>query len=204
MAVASIILLVVWIPVVAIPRGVVAHRRTGTMPVRFRDPRGSPQWWARLASSLGVLLAIAAPVAELAGFQPWTVLDQLPVRLAGLALAVAGIGATLVAQSAMGDSWRGDVDPDVRTALVTTGPFRLVRNPILTSTAVTAIGLALLVPNVFSALMVIAFLLALQIQVRLVEEPDLLQTHGSAYRRYAARMGRFLPGIGRLPDQRQD
>jgi protein-S-isoprenylcysteine O-methyltransferase Ste14 len=43
-----------------------------------------------------------------------------------------------------------------------------------------------------------ALWLALEIQVRLVEEPYLLRTHGDAYREYAARVGRFVPGLGRL------
>lgn len=42
----------------------------------------------------------------------------------------------------------------------------------------------------------VAFGLALQ--VRLVEEPYLLRTHGEVYRDWAARTGRFLPGVGRL------
>jgi protein-S-isoprenylcysteine O-methyltransferase Ste14 len=44
----------------------------------------------------------------------------------------------------------------------------------------------------------VGLLAALEIQVRGVEEPYLLRTHGEAYRRYAAATGRFLPGIGRL------
>jgi protein-S-isoprenylcysteine O-methyltransferase Ste14 len=98
-----------------------------------------------------------------------------------------------------GASWRADVDESVRTTLVTTGPFRIVRNPILTATAMTAIGIALMVPNVFAALMLVAFLTAQQIQVRLVEEPYLLAVRGGAYRDYGRRTGRFLPWLGRFP-----
>jgi protein-S-isoprenylcysteine O-methyltransferase Ste14 len=45
---------------------------------------------------------------------------------------------------------------------------------------------------------VAALVLALEIQVRLVEEPHLLRAHGSAYGEYASRVGRFVPGLGRL------
>ena len=38
---------------------------------------------------------------------------------------------------------------------------------------------------------------ALEIQVRVVEEPYLARTHGDAYRSYAERTGRFVPGLGR-------
>jgi protein-S-isoprenylcysteine O-methyltransferase Ste14 len=47
--------------------------------------------------------------------------------------------------------------------------------------------------------MLVAFLAGLEIQVRLVEEPYLIRVHGDAYRTYAARTGRFVPGVGRLP-----
>jgi protein-S-isoprenylcysteine O-methyltransferase Ste14 len=35
--------------------------------------------------------------------------------------------------------------------------------------------------------------------VRLVEEPYLAATHGSSYASYAAAVGRFVPGVGKLP-----
>jgi protein-S-isoprenylcysteine O-methyltransferase Ste14 len=40
-------------------------------------------------------------------------------------------------------------------------------------------------------------LLALQIQTRLVKEPHLQRLHSRAYHDYAARVGRFLPLVGR-------
>ena len=73
-----------------------------------------------------------------------------------------------------------------------------MRNPIFSGAALTATGLALVVPNVLSLAMLVLFVAGLEIQVRLVEEPYLLRVHGDAYRRYAARTGRFLPGVGRL------
>jgi protein-S-isoprenylcysteine O-methyltransferase Ste14 len=41
------------------------------------------------------------------------------------------------------------------------------------------------------------YVLLVSLQVRL-EEDHLLRLHGGAYQRYAARVGRFLPGVGRL------
>jgi protein-S-isoprenylcysteine O-methyltransferase Ste14 len=198
MAVLDLVLVLVWVLVVSIVRGVVQYRRTGASPLRFRDKPGSAQWWSRLLSTIGVLFAIAAPIAELVGLAPFAVLDLSVVRFGGVVLVVLGIVVTISSQLAMGDSWRGDVDPDVRTSLVTSGPFALVRNPIFSGAALTAIGLALVVPNVLSLAMLVLVLAGLEIQVRLVEEPYLLRVHGEAYRRYAARTGRFVPGLGRL------
>jgi protein-S-isoprenylcysteine O-methyltransferase Ste14 len=198
MAVLALVLTAAWLLLVAGLRTLIQIRRTGApAPPRFRDRPGAPQWWARLLSTLGFAGAVAAPLAELAGLDPISILNRTPVRVGGVVLVVLGIAATLVAQLAMGGSWRPDVDPDARTALVTGGPFRLVRNPIFTATAATAAGLALLVPNLLAAAMLVVFVTALQIQVRLVEEPYLHRVHGTAYAQYAARTGRFLPWIGR-------
>lgn len=191
-------LVVVWVLLVAGVPTVVQARRTGRVAaLRVRDRPGAPQWWARLLSLVGFAGVLAGPVAELAGLEPGGGLDRIPVRVAGVALAVLGIAGTLAAQQAMGDSWRSDADPDVRTPLVTSGPFRLVRNPVLAATAATAVGLALTVPNLVMAMGLVAVLAAHQVQVRLVEEPYLLRMHGADYARYAARTGRFLPWIGR-------
>ena len=71
MAVLDLVLVLVWVGLVSIVRGAVQYRRTGASPLRFRDRPGSPQWWSRLLSAIGVLLAIAAPLAELAGLPPF-------------------------------------------------------------------------------------------------------------------------------------
>ena len=198
MAVLAFVLIAAWMLLVGGLRTFIQIRRTGDAgSPRFRDRPGSPQWWARLLSGLGFACAVAAPLAELAGLEPIAVLGRTPVRAAGAALAVLGIGAALAAQLALGASWRVDVDPDKHTALITTGPYRLVRNPIFAATTTTWIGLALVVPNLLAAVMLVAFATALEIQVRLVEEPYLYRVHGTAYEQYATRTGRFLPWIGR-------
>jgi len=98
----------------------------------------------------------------------------------------------------MGASWRVGVDVRERTELVTGGLFRFVRNPIFSAMLVALVGLALLVPNAVSLLALVSSFAGLEIQVRRVEEPHLLRVHGERYRAWAARTGRFAPGLGRL------
>jgi protein-S-isoprenylcysteine O-methyltransferase Ste14 len=62
----------------------------------------------------------------------------------------------------------------------------------------TVVGLVLLVPSVIAIAALGALLAGLELQVRVVEEPHLLRVHGDSYRDYAARVGRFVPGIGLL------
>jgi protein-S-isoprenylcysteine O-methyltransferase Ste14 len=120
------------------------------------------------------------------------------VRAGGLGVILLGVVLTLVAQLTMGSSWRVGVDPSEKTDLVTTGAFALVRNPIFTAMLTALFGLVLAVPSAAALLGFTAALAGIEIQVRRVEEPYLLRVHGERYRTYAARAGRFLPGLGRL------
>jgi protein-S-isoprenylcysteine O-methyltransferase Ste14 len=98
----------------------------------------------------------------------------------------------------MGASLRIGVDPSERTDLVTDGPFRWARNPIYSAMVVYLGGVALLVPNAASLVAAVVLAVAVDLHVRLVEEPYLTATHGSSYAAYAARVGRFVPGVGKL------
>jgi protein-S-isoprenylcysteine O-methyltransferase Ste14 len=71
-----------------------------------------------------------------------------------------------------------------------------VRNPTFTATIVTAAGLALLVGNVVGVFAAVALFIALEVQVRSVEEPYLRSVHGPTYDQCLATAGRFLPGLG--------
>lgn len=113
-------------------------------------------------------------------------------------MTLIGVLLTFAAQYSMGESWRIGVDPEERTELVTAGAFRLVRNPIFTAMLITATGLAMIIPNVISILGLVALFVALEVQVRLVEEPYLRTVQGAEYRAYAQSAGRFAPGIGRI------
>ncbi len=173
-------------------------RRTGDTGLRLDAGRpGTLRWWAKVLFVLALVLGFAGPVAGLAGAPPLPGLDHAAVAAAGVVLAVAGVAATLAAQLAMGTSWRIGVDPAEQTALVTGGPFTIARNPIFTAMVTTSAGLTLVVPNAAAVAALVVLIAAVQLQVRAVEEPYLVAVHGEQYRRYAARVGRFVPLLGR-------
>ena len=117
----------------------------------------------------------------------------------GLAVTAAGFGVAVGAQNAMGASWRIGVDEAERTALVVDGIFVVVRNPIFSAMVLAQAGTALMAPTWLAALGLILLWAGVELQVRRVEEPYLLRVHGRRYADYAARTGRFVPGVGRLP-----
>jgi protein-S-isoprenylcysteine O-methyltransferase Ste14 len=200
MPVTALCLYVAFLLAAFVWRGWIQKRRTGDHGFRgISGSAGSPEWWGGVLLVVGLVAAFAAPLAELAGWlAPWPPLAGPGWRALGLACGGAGFALTLAAQLQMGASWRVGVDSRERTELVTAGLFRLVRNPIFSAMLLALAGLALLVPNAASLLALAASLTGLEIHVRRVEEPHLLRVHGERYRGWAARTGRFLPGVGRL------
>ena len=197
MAKLSLALYLVYLALAFGLRGWLQWRRTGDAGFRFGGFAASPSERAGgLLFVLALALGLAAPVLELTG--ALHAFETLRAPVLGTLLALAGIAGTLHAQLEMGTSWRVGVDPSERTALRTDGPFRWVRNPIFSWMILTAAGLALLVPNAAGLAALLGLVVAIELQVRLVEEPYLSRTHGAAYADWAARTGRFVPGVGRL------
>ena len=178
----------------------VAVRTTGTTGIA--NPLAAPPM-----EVLGGALFIAAllmgsltPPLVLAGaLETIDPLDRSGFHAVGFMFAGTGIAGTFAAQMAMGSSWRIGVDQSERTDLITGGVFSLCRNPIYSFMVIAWIGLALLVPTWLSIASIPLGVLAFQVQVRLVEEPFLISAHGEPYLVWARRVGRFVPGVGRLP-----
>jgi len=196
----ALALCVLWFAALFLFRTVLQWRKTGSTGVKgFHGRVGSLPWIAGVSASLGLALAPLAPLGSLLGWPGGALLVQhTPIHVAGVALALIGTTGALFAQLTMGDSWRVGVDESEKTELVTGGLFSWVRNPIFSFILVSVVGLLLVVPNVLSLLSGTLTLLGIETQVRAVEEPYLKRTHGDAYARYAARVGRFVPGLGRL------
>ncbi|MDT0276043.1 methyltransferase family protein [Blastococcus goldschmidtiae] len=198
MTVAALVLYVVALVVLFGVRSWIQLRRTGS--TGFVGISGTPNdagWWGGVLFAVAMVLGLAGPLLAVADVV--TADPPRGVQVAGLLLALAGFAATLAAQTGMGASWRIGVDPGERTDLVTGGVFAHVRNPIFTAMVAAQAGVVLMVPTWISVLALVMLVAAVQLQVRAVEEPYLRSVHGGAYAGYAARAGRFLPGIGRLP-----
>ena len=116
----------------------------------------------------------------------------------GLLLTVNGFVFAALAQQGMGRSWRIGVDPSEETELIIGGLFGLARNPIFTGMMAAQAGTVLLAPTGLGLAGAVLLLIACELQVRKVEEPHLVHTHGRSYLEYSGQVGRFLPGVSRL------
>lgn len=204
MTLAALLLYLAGLAVVFGVRTWLHRRRTGSSGFHgISGTRGSLRWWAGVLFLLAIALGAAAPALALAGVVPAPGSSAAGrsatdvVAVAGLLLVLLGFAWALAAQTGMGTSWRIGVEETERTTLVTQGVFAVARNPFFAAMVVAQAGVTLMVPTWVSLAALGCLVAAVQLQVRLIEEPYLVATHGAAYRDYATRTGRFVPKVGR-------
>jgi protein-S-isoprenylcysteine O-methyltransferase Ste14 len=144
-----------------------------------------------------------------AGVLPWWIRGALRARdtrwADGTAAALVGraAGALLLAAGLALFAWcvalfarvgRGTLAPwDPTRRLVAVGPYRFVRNPMITSVAATLAGQALLAGSRLLALWTAGFVLLNHLYFLLSEEPGLERRFGESYRAYKRDVPRWVP-----------
>ena len=72
-----------------------------------------------------------------------------------------------------------------------------MRNPIYTGTILLLLGVLALAPGPWAVLLLVFGTYNVALQARL-EEAHLVKLHGDTFLEYASKVGRFLPGVGRI------
>ena len=115
-----------------------------------------------------------------------------------LALLPAGVGLGLAfwTVSLFKKFGRGTPAPwDPPERLVIRGPYRHVRNPMITSALLILFAEALLFRSWPIAVWMVFFFIGNTIYFRLIEEKGLEERFGNDYREYKARVPRWIPRI---------
>jgi protein-S-isoprenylcysteine O-methyltransferase Ste14 len=181
------------------------RRRYGSSGIMFFRSRRPSQmardglsvvWFALL---LGQAIAAAAWPDWLADRSLVTGGGVGVLHAAGAALLIGGLLLLVRAQLELGASWRIGIEHGASPGLVTGGLYRLSRNPIFFAFLAFVTGYALLIPTALSAVLFVGSYVGIRQQIA-VEEKYLDRTYGAAYRDYARRVGRLVPGIGRRRD----
>src|SRR5262245_21261087 len=122
---------------------------------------------------------------------------KLPTWLRWIGVAIGtGAGALLIwTLKHLGLNLTDTVVTRRQHTLVTSGPYRFVRHPFYTATALAIVANALVTANWFIFAAGVAVFALLVIRCR-KEEENLVARFGDAYRDYAQRTGRFLPRLG--------
>jgi protein-S-isoprenylcysteine O-methyltransferase Ste14 len=117
----------------------------------------------------------------------------LPLALSGCLLALAGVALVLRSRTELGSAWSFVPKADRDTALVTTGPYRLVRHPIYLGFALLATGQALTFGS-WPALMMVLFGIVPTFAWRARAEETLLsRTFGERYAVYQKQTKLIIP-----------
>lgn len=128
-------------------------------------------------------------------------LGEIPVWRIVIAVVIAVLGIALSVWSIVYMRHKGDGNPmdafghevAPRTRhLMTDGPYRLSRNPMLTGSFVYYAGVCVCLWTWQALLVFAAFIAIMLLQVR-SEEKRLLRDFGTEYEEYCQRTGRFWP-----------
>jgi len=115
-----------------------------------------------------------------------------PIALAGLGLAICGIGLSIWARLILGEYWSSFPSLKQNHRLIVTGPYRLVRHPIYTGLLLALLGSALQYGLVRSFLAVLTCAVGLYLKVT-AEEEFMVQRFGEAYLRYCRKVSALVP-----------
>lgn len=138
------------------------------------------------ALALGCLLSLILPIPP--------GLAQANTLALVVGLTFVAIGFTLAALSVRRFHLAGTsvVPGESSTALVVAGPYAFTRNPIYIGFVLAYFGLAIMLTSLWVLLLLIPVLIILQRGVVEPEEAYLDRKFGEAYRRYQARVPRWL------------
>jgi protein-S-isoprenylcysteine O-methyltransferase Ste14 len=115
-----------------------------------------------------------------------------PLRLLGLALGLSGAGVLVWASVSLGRFLLHEPAVLQNHALITSGPYRLVRHPIYSGYLALLMGSGLAMLNVWLLLLWPLSLSGILIEAE-SEERLLESKFGQLYTDYAARTGRLVP-----------
>lgn len=146
--------------------------------------------WAFVIAQFVLLVALVV----LPDGDTWTLSESLDTAV--LAVRWAAIGVIVAGLVGLGPSLSPFPVPNVGARLQTGGVYGLSRHPVYAGLIVLAVGWAVDSGSPVTALVAVVFVVLMASKARWEEQRLLAQLDG--YAAYAARVGRFLPGIGRL------
>ncbi len=138
------------------------------------------------AFALGCLLSLIIPIG------PRLASPNGSALAVGLTFVVLGFALASLSARAFHRAGTEVVPGRPATTLVTTGPYKITRNPIYIGMVLVYFGLALIMTSIWVLLLLIPVLMILQQGVVLQEETYLKRRFGQAYRKYQAHVPRWL------------
>jgi protein-S-isoprenylcysteine O-methyltransferase Ste14 len=121
---------------------------------------------------------------------------QIVTQLAGLVLLILGLGLFVSSLRRFATEGEGTLAPwDPPRRLVIRGPYRYVRNPMISGVVFVLFGEALLLLSRPHAMWALIFLGANFVYIPLLEETGLKLRFGDSYREYCRHVPRLIPRL---------
>lgn len=118
-------------------------------------------------------------------------LDEIHLKDIGCGTLIISLAWIYLAQHQMRNSWRFGIHEETKTDLVTTGLFKISRNPIYVGMLAMLFGFFLIFPSAATLLILALSYVLIQIQIRL-EEAYLTKQHGQSYLDYKKKVRRLI------------
>jgi protein-S-isoprenylcysteine O-methyltransferase Ste14 len=145
-----------------------------------------------------ILLVVMLLLTSFIQFISIVLVEKLPiliqndwVRSCGAAISIMGIIAFIAALATLRDNWRGGIDYNQKTKLITTGIYKYSRNPGFVGFDLFFTGISLLFSNFFNILFSCVLILIIHLQI-LEEEKFLSIAFGKEYLDYKNKTRRYL------------
>lgn len=152
----------------------------------YADVAVKPPFLFAGAALLGCLLSLLIPIGPGLGSANGRALAV------GGSLALVGFALSALSVRAFRRAGTSVVPGDSSTMLVESGPYRYTRNPIYIGIVIFYFGLAIVLTSAWMLLLLIPVLIILQRGVVEREEVYLQAKFGDVYRKYQARVPRWL------------
>ncbi|HMJ49011.1 MAG TPA: isoprenylcysteine carboxylmethyltransferase family protein [Burkholderiales bacterium] len=123
---------------------------------------------------------------------PLPMFDDAVALWPGIALVMVGVGIAIWGRNALKAAGT-NINPSLpTTAIVTSGPFRLSRNPLYIALTLVYLGITLAINTWWGIVVLIPLLIVMHRGVILLEERYLEAKFGESYRQYCSRVRRYL------------
>lgn len=177
-------------------RMILQYRMTGDCGIRVAGKDSPPvQIAASLLLLVSGLIIVFCTLGLTMGYLKHSFQPSLIQMAMGYIFYSLGLITVLVSQYQMGTAWRIGVNADEKTELVTQGMFKHVRNPIYTGLFIGSMGLWLVSPSILLMLGLLGLYVTVELFVRKVEEPYLLQQFGDEYKKWYHSTPRYFPNF---------
>ncbi len=136
-------------------------------------------------------LTFAMPVVEIASIVYNKYLMPTAWQWAGVAIASLGVLFFILGMTEMRSSWRAGIPDNNDTELVTSGVYRISRNPAFVGFDLMYLGILLAFPNVYNGFFSVCALVLFHKQI-LNEERFLEKTFAHNYVEYKSKVRRYI------------